>query len=120
MTYLTLEDIKYQLRIDADFTEDDTLLETLGDAAENFLESHLNCALDDIVAENSGEFPKALYQALLIFVSYSYDNDGSGEPGSCSSRWYRLWSRNPRPPRCLPPNLHRCDTAHRSRGNCPR
>lgn len=79
MNYLTLEDIKYQLRIDADFTEDDTLLETLGDAAENFLESHLNCALDDIVAENSGEFPKALYQALLIFVSYSYDNDGSGE-----------------------------------------
>ena len=79
MKYLTIEDIKRQCRIDSDFTEDDELLEIYGDSAETFLESHLNIALDDIVAQNSGELPKALYQVLLILVDYSYDNSGSGE-----------------------------------------
>jgi hypothetical protein len=31
------------------------------------------------VAENGGELPKCLYQALLLLVDYSYDNSGSGE-----------------------------------------
>lgn len=79
MTYLTLEDIKRQCRIEPEFTEDDNILEIYGDSAENFLEVHLNCALDDIVAENGGELPKCLYQALLLLVDYSYDNSGSGE-----------------------------------------
>ena len=79
MTYLTIEAIKQQLRIDANFTLDDVLLESLGDGAENFLEAHLNIALDDVCAENSGYLPDALYRALLILVSYLYDNDGSGE-----------------------------------------
>lgn len=79
MNYITLEQIKAQLRIDELFADDDALLEGLGDAAESFLEAHLNCPLDDITAENSGELPKALVQALLMYVSYLYDNDGSGE-----------------------------------------
>ena len=79
MTYLTIEAIKQQLRIDVNFTLDDVLLESLGDGAENFLEAHLNIALDDVCADNSGYLPDALYRALLILVSYLYDNDGSGE-----------------------------------------
>lgn len=79
MTYLTIDAIKQQLRIDENFTLDDVLLESLGDGAENFLEAHLNIALDDVCADNSGYLPDALYRALLILVSYLYDNDGSGE-----------------------------------------
>lgn len=79
MKYITVEEIKRQCRIDEFFSLDDALFEDLGESAESFLEQHLNCALDDITAENSGEFPRSLKQALLIFVSYLYDNDGSGE-----------------------------------------
>lgn len=79
MQYITLEEIKQQLRIDDLFADDDTLLTGLGDSAESFIQAHLNCALDDIAAENSGVLPEALHQALLMFVSYLYDNDGSGE-----------------------------------------
>lgn len=79
MKYITLEDIHRQLRLEPDFTEDDGLLEGLGDAAESFMEAHLNRALDDIAADNSGELPKALWQALLMMVDYSYDESGSGE-----------------------------------------
>ena len=54
MNYLDLNIIKKQCRIDADFTEDDELLSLYGDSAEDFLSQHLNCALDDIAAENGG------------------------------------------------------------------
>lgn len=79
MQYITLEDIHKQLRLEDGFTEDDTLLEGYGDSAEDLLQSHLNQALDDVVAENGGEFPKALWAALLMLVDYLYDNAGSGE-----------------------------------------
>ena len=79
MKYITLEDIHRQLRLEPDFTEDDDLLEGLGDADESFMEAHLNRALDDVAADNSGELPKALWQALLMMVDYSYDESGSGE-----------------------------------------
>lgn len=79
MNYLTIEEIKHQCRIDADYTDDDELLEIYGDAAESFLAAHLNCELDDVVAENSGQLPKALHQALLMLVDYSYGASGSGD-----------------------------------------
>lgn len=79
MQYITLAQIKQQLRIDSLFADDDTLLNDLGDSAESFLQGHLNCSLDDIAAENSGTLPEALTRALLMLVSYLYDNDGSGD-----------------------------------------
>ncbi len=79
MNYLTLEDIKQQCRIEADFHEDDALLESLGDGAESFLEAHLNESLDNIVADNGGELPVALYRAMMLMVDYLYDNPGSGD-----------------------------------------
>lgn len=79
MNYLSLDDIKRQCRIEPEFIEDDTILEIYGDAAESFLTAHLNCELDDIAAENGGELPKALYQALLMLVDYSYNESGSGQ-----------------------------------------
>lgn len=80
MNYLTIEEIHQQLRMDPSIsTEDDQLLTGIGDGAENFLENHLDRALDDIAAENGGELPSALKQALLLMVDYLYDNSGSGE-----------------------------------------
>jgi hypothetical protein len=79
MNYLTIEEIHKQLRLDPEFTEDDEILNIYGDAAESFLEAHLNCSLDDIAAENSGQLPTALKQALLMLVDYSYDSSGSGD-----------------------------------------
>lgn len=79
MNYLNLDIIKKQLRIEEDFDEDDVLLESLGDGAESFLEAHLNESLDNIVANNGGELPHALFTTLLLLVSYLYDNDGSGD-----------------------------------------
>ena len=80
MVYLTIEEIHQQLRMDPSIsTEDDQLLTALGDSAENFLENHLDRLLDDVTAENGGELPSALHQALLLLVDYLYDNSGSGE-----------------------------------------
>lgn len=79
MNYLNLTDIKQQVRYDQNFIEDDDLLESLGDGAENYLENYLDEPLDTIAAENGGELPPALYRALLIMVSYLLDNDGSGD-----------------------------------------
>ena len=79
MNYLDLNLIKKQCRIEEDFTEDDELLEMYGDSAEQFLEAHLNCALDDIAAENSGSLPVSLINAMLMYVDYMYDDSGSGD-----------------------------------------
>lgn len=79
MNYLKLSDIKKQCRIDEYFQEDDELLTAFGNAAEDFLQAHLNMQLDDVVAENGGSLPDNLYVAMLIFVSYLYDQDGSGK-----------------------------------------
>ena len=79
MNYLTIEEIKRQLRIDQDWTEDDELLVGLGDAAESFTEAHLNNSLQEITAQYAGELPPAIHRAMLLLVSYYYDNDGSGE-----------------------------------------
>ena len=72
MRYLTLSAIKMQSCIDNDFQDDDTLLESMGEAAEDYVEQLVNKPLDDITAENGGELPKSLYHAMLIFVDYLY------------------------------------------------
>ena len=72
MRYLTLESIKMQSCISEDFHDDDTLLESMGDAAEDYVEQLVNEQLDDVAAKNSGELPASLYRAMLIFVDYLY------------------------------------------------
>lgn len=74
MNYLTLNDIKKQCVIESWFTEDDALLESMGDAAEDYVEQLVNKQLDDIVAEHGGTLPASLYRAMLIFVDYLYSS----------------------------------------------
>ena len=76
--------------MDEQFTLDDALLESLGDGAEDFLQSHLNRQLDDIVADNAGYLPPALNSALLMLVDYLYDNSGSGETRDVPNAFFIL------------------------------
>ena len=90
MRYLDLDIIKKQLRMDSSFTDDDAILEVYGDSAESFLESYLDTNLDVIAAQNSGELPKELINAMLMFVDYMYDNSGSGETRDIPKAFFML------------------------------
>lgn len=77
MQYLTLEEIKKQCNIDAEYEGDDTFLEMLGDAAEDMTAQLLDCDLTEIYAEN-GEMPATIMHAMRILVDYFYSvNRGS-------------------------------------------
>ena len=90
MTYITLEEIKKQCRIDDWFEEDNDMLEDIGDGAESFLANYLDTELDDITAENSGELPATLKRALLMLCDYLYDNSGSGETREIPKAFFML------------------------------
>ena len=79
MNYLTLEDIKRQIVMDLDYNEEDELLVSLGDAAEQLVEKQIDVKLYDIAGENDGELPAPLLQSMKLIVEYLYDNRGSGE-----------------------------------------
>jgi len=77
MEYLSVQEIKKQCLIDADFDEDDDYLELIGDAAESLVNEHLDFKLDEIVARSGGSLPSTLRAAMLLFCAYLYDNRGS-------------------------------------------
>ena len=79
MKYLTLDEIKRQCVVDADFHEDDILLEMIGDAAEDMAAKLINCSLDEVAAQN-GELPATIRHALRMLVDYFYSvNRGSSD-----------------------------------------
>ena len=73
MKWLTLEDIKAQLRIEPDFTAEDTLLESYGESAETTLLNYLNRPYADILG-SYGDVPLPLVQASLMLVDTSYQH----------------------------------------------
>ena len=73
MKWLTLEQMKAQLRIEADFTAEDTLLKSYGEAAEDTLLNYLNRPYQDII-ERYGKVPQPLVQASLMLVDVSYQH----------------------------------------------
>ena len=77
MRYLTLTDIKRQLVIDADFTDDDAYLEALGETAEDIVEQQIDCDLADVVENNNSYMPAPLMHAMKMLVEYFYNNRGS-------------------------------------------
>lgn len=79
MKYLTIEAIKQQLIIDSDFTEDDELLNALGDTAEELVEQQIDADLTDVVSNNNGKLPAPLQHAMKMIVEYLYNDRGSGE-----------------------------------------
>lgn len=73
MKWLTLEQIKAQLRIEPDFTAEDTLLKSYGEAAEETLMNYLNRPYLDII-ERYGKVPEPLVQASKMLVDVSYQH----------------------------------------------
>lgn len=79
MQYLTIEQIKKQCVIDADFRDDDEYLEALGDTAEEIVEQQIDKSLSDVVSDNNGKLPSPLQHAMKMLVEYLYNNRGSDE-----------------------------------------
>ena len=82
MEFLTLEQIKKHLNIDADFTEDDNYLLALGDVAEQVVKMHVDDNLQLLAANNGGDLPAPLLHAMLLHIGSLYQ---SRETNSLSS-----------------------------------
>ena len=81
LKFLTLQDIKDQLRIDADFTEEDEKLKKFGKSAEDITMQYLNRGdtAEEAIAslnEQYGEVPEAVIEAALEFVDHQYQYRG--------------------------------------------
>lgn len=79
--------------MDEDFHDDDAYLTHLGEVAEEMIAQEIDSPLDEIVAQNKGQLPKPLQQAMLLYVDYLY----GGTRGSDNS--------NPEIPTAI---LHMC------------
>lgn len=71
MKWLTLKQIKAQLRIEPYYTDEDTLLEMYGESAEEVLLNYLNRTYEE-VTEKYGGIPATLRHASLMLVDTSY------------------------------------------------
>lgn len=79
MKWLQLGQIKAQLRIESDFTEEDELLEMYGESAEDTLLQHLSRSYEDII-EVYGHLPAPLRHASLMLVAQSYQHREPASP----------------------------------------
>ena len=73
MKWLTLSIIKAQLRIEPDLHDEDVILESYGEAAEDTLQNFIRRPYQDIV-ESFGNVPQPLMQASLMLVDVSYQH----------------------------------------------
>lgn len=87
MKYLTIDDIKTQLRIDTDC--DDALLELYGTGAEDAILHLCNRTFENLVG-TYGEVPAAIRQVTLELVSNSYDQRSPASPTNMSAVPYNF------------------------------
>lgn len=73
MKWLTLEEIKAQLRIELDFHEEDDVLTGYGESAEATLMNYLNRTYADVIA-CYGSVPAPLVHASKMLVDVSYQH----------------------------------------------
>ena len=77
MKWLTIADIKKQLRLD--FDDEDDVLDLYGSSAEDTVLNYLNRTYQDLL-EEYGEVPAAIRQATLMLVDNSYQHRSPAEP----------------------------------------
>lgn len=70
--YITLQEAKKHLQIDADFTDDDNYIITLVQVAEDSVAQHLDIALKELLSD--GELPSAVKHSILLMVGNLYAN----------------------------------------------
>ena len=73
MKWLTLALIKQQLRIEPDFTDEDTLLEKYGNSAEQTVMNITRRTYDNFMSEY-GHIPDDIVHATLLMVTESYEH----------------------------------------------
>jgi hypothetical protein len=80
---LTLEEIKRQLRLEEDYSDEDSLLEALGKAAQSRTETYLNRKLygtaPDVPADDPDGLliPDDIRLGMLLLVTHFYENRSS-------------------------------------------
>ena len=79
MNWLTLDKIKAQCRIEADFTDEDSLLEMYGDTAEETVLNALHRSYTEVM-EVYGRIPAPVVQASLMLVDLSYQHRSPVSP----------------------------------------
>ena len=87
MKYLTIDDIKAQLRLDFDC--EDSLLELYGIGAEDTILHLCNRTYENLV-ETFGEVPAAIRQVTLELVSQSYEQRSPASPTNLSAVPYNF------------------------------
>lgn len=76
MKWLTLKEIKQQLRIEPDFTDEDSLLVRYGDSAEAVVLNITGRTFEELKAMNpAGEdaIPADVWEATVMLVEVSYN-----------------------------------------------
>jgi hypothetical protein len=80
---LTLEEIKRQLRLEEDYSDEDSLLEALGKAVQSRTETYLNRKLygtaPDVPADDPDGLliPDDIRLGMLLLVTHFYENRSS-------------------------------------------
>lgn len=77
MKWLELEDIKEQLRIEPDFTDDDKLLTRYGNSAEAVILNITGWTYEELKALNpigEDEIPADIWEATVMLVNMSYEH----------------------------------------------
>lgn len=73
MSYITVEQAKKHLNIDADFHDDDNYIQQLINVAEIAVERHIDYDLKAYVNQD-GELSPALIHSMLLFLGNLYAN----------------------------------------------
>ena len=78
MKWLTLNDIKDQLRIERDFDEENDKLENYGNSAEEVILEICQRTYDDFI-DNYGDIPAPIREASLLLVTQSYQHGSAAD-----------------------------------------
>jgi hypothetical protein len=70
--YITLEQAKQHLLVDADFKADDLYILDLITVAQDSVEKHLDIALEEL--EDGGYLPPSIVNAMLLMLGNLYAN----------------------------------------------
>ena len=72
--YLTIEQAKKHLNLEAEFIEDDSYITSLIQVAEATVELHINQKLIVVAANNGDVMPLPLLHAMLLMIGNLYAN----------------------------------------------
>lgn len=78
MKWLTLNEIKDQLRIERDFDEENDKLKSYGNSAEDVILEICQRTYDDFI-DNYGDIPAPIREASLLLVTQSYQHGSAAD-----------------------------------------